>query len=113
MFIKHFRLSYQRVPDPQRPGRTAQVGRLSDSGNSGLSHGGINYEPDDNGWFDVPHDVGLDLCKFRANGSGFYEAGEVVDQVRLGALEESDQPAPPKSRRSARKPDPDAEAPGR
>jgi hypothetical protein len=92
MHIKHFTMNGQRVPDPLRPGRTAIVGRLTESGNTSLSHDGTEYEPDENGWINVPHEVGLDLIKFRDKGSGFYTPGDVVDQVRLGALEDADQP---------------------
>lgn len=104
MHIKHFTMTPQRVPDPMRPGKSATIGRLTDSGNSSLSHQGVNYEPDENGWFEVPLEVGTELCKFRVKGSGFYTPGEVVDQVRLGAMENADAPVPPKPKVAAAKP---------
>jgi hypothetical protein len=87
MFVQHFTMTTKRVPDPMRPGRTAPVGVLVPSGNTSISHGGKSFAPDDSGWVEVPHEVGVHLCSFRHNGSGFYTPAEVDEQVRLGFVD--------------------------
>lgn len=93
MHIKHFTMFLQRVPNPMHPNRPVSQGKLAASGTTSLSHDGVTYEPDENGWFDVPHEVGVELCKFRVSGSGFFQPHEVADAVRLGSLDEPDVPA--------------------
>lgn len=92
MQIKHFAMSGRRVPDPMRPGRTAVVGVLRSSGNTSLSHQGKTYEPASDGWFEVPHEVGVELCRYRASGSGFYTRAEVDEETRLGNVEADEAP---------------------
>lgn len=95
MLIKHFSSFAQRVPDPMRPGRTAKVGRLRASGSvDPITHPDPSGEgedievwPDENGWYDVPHEVGVQLTRFRDQGSGFYEHGAVADEAALGNIE--------------------------
>lgn len=87
MFIQHFTMFPSRVADPMRPGRTAEVGVLRPSGNTALSHESGTYEPDENGWIEVPHEVGVELCRFRNRGSGYYTPAEVDEQVRLGFVD--------------------------
>ena len=104
MLIQHFTMKGRRVPDPMRPGRTSLVGYLSQSGNSGLSYidpvseEEVEAKPDENGWIDVPHQVGLDLCRFRNAGSGFYTPEEIDESVRLGQIDDAP-PAPEPTRR--------------
>ena len=93
MHIKHFSAFTQQVPDPLHPGRPARIQRLMPSGAESMSHGGETYTADENGWFDVPHEVGTELCQFRQNGSGFRTPAEVMDQVRLGAMDDADLPS--------------------
>lgn len=99
MQIKHFTMFGQRVPDPMRPGRTALVGRLRSSGSvdpiSFTNDAGeeVSVDPDRNGFYDVPHGVGQEMCRFRDKGTGFYEAGQVAEEVRLGNV---DEPEPPR-----------------
>lgn len=94
MRIQHFTMRHRAVPDPMRPGRTARVGYLVQSGSSAIS--GVDAEPDEQGWLNVPHEVGVALCRFRDNGSGFYTEGEIDEQVRLNAVELT--PGAPKAR---------------
>lgn len=98
MQIKHFTMFYRRVPDPMRPGRTSPVGVLRASGNTSLSHKGTVYEPEADGWIEVPHHVGEELRRFRAGGSGFYTRAEVDEEQRLGNVE----PEPDRPRRRPR-----------
>ena len=94
MYLKHYTAVPQYVPDPMRPGRSARISRLVDSGVSRHCEPGQVFEADDNGWFDFPQDVAERLRRFRTDGSGWFGQAEVADQVRLGALDQIDQPAP-------------------
>lgn len=95
MLIQHFSMQTRRVPDPMRPGRTSKVGYLTASNNSELSYTDPHSEeevtayPDENGWIEVPHEVGQQLCGFRQAGSGFYTPAEIDDTVRLGQFDGS------------------------
>lgn len=107
MFIKQFRSTWVRVPDPMRPGRRALEERLVPTGTTALSHPSGEYEADRDGWIEVPHDVGVQLCAFASRDphggavTRFYTPAEVNEQVRLGALDESNADAPaPKARRT-------------
>ena len=92
MHIKHFTSVAQVVPHPMRPGERVKIFRLVDAHCASLTHEGVHYEPDAKGWFNVPEEVGQRLCRYRANRSGFYHVGEVADAVRMGSIEEFDQP---------------------
>ena len=110
MLVQHFTMKTRRVADPMRPGRTAAVGYLSASGNSSHSYidphteEEVTVSPDRNGWLDVPHEVGIEVCRFRNKGSGFYTPEEIDDTVRLGQFEGDAPPADkqPAARSSAR-----------
>jgi hypothetical protein len=103
--IQHFTKSYEAVPDPLRPSRSAQVGRLLPSGNTSYTYSvngrTVSVEPDENGWLEVPEEVGREACRYRQNGSGFYTPGEVAQLTQLGVVKA---PVPPPSagRRPAR-----------
>lgn len=58
MFIKHFREVTYRVPDPMRPGHSAFDRRMDASGAHQILHNGKEYQADNDGWFDVPDEVG-------------------------------------------------------
>lgn len=58
MFIKHFREVTYRVPDPMRPGHSAFDRRMDASGAHKILHNGKEYAADDDGWFEVPDEVG-------------------------------------------------------
>lgn len=95
MHIKQFRTVYVRVPDPLRPGKRAQEERLYPTGAVSLSHGGVAFDADEDGWFDVPAEVAEDMLKFRhPGGEKFYTPADVDEQVRLGALDETGGVAP-------------------
>jgi hypothetical protein len=99
VLIQHFNMKGRRVPDPMRPGRTSIVGYLSASGNSELSYTDpvsgeeVVAHPDSNGWIEVPHEVGVVLCRFRNRGSGFYTPDDIDDSVRLGQFDGTPPPA--------------------
>jgi hypothetical protein len=110
VLIQHFTMKGRRVPDPLRPGRTAVVGYLASSGNSEVSYAdpatgkSVKAHPDDQGWVDVPFEVGTQLCRFRNQGSGFYTPEEIDENVRLGSAERPARPErrpAPKGGRSA------------
>lgn len=101
MFIKQFRSTQVRVPDPLHPGRRTFEERIYPTGCSGISDNGVEYTADEDGWIDVPHDVGQRLVSFRhPGGERFYQPHEVDEQVRLGALDENEghRPDAPKRR---------------
>lgn len=93
MLIQHFTMKGRRVPDPMRPGRTSVVGYLTASGNSELAYTDPNTgdevtaTPDEQGWLEVPHEVGVAICRHRQNGSGFYTPAEIDESVRLGHMD--------------------------
>lgn len=88
MYIKQFRSQWVRVPDPMRPGRRALEERLISTGATAISHAGQEYRADPDGWFEVPHEVGIALLNFRhPGGERFYTPAEVDEQVRLGAAD--------------------------
>ena len=89
MLIKHYTEVLYRVADPLRPGRTTNTGRLVASGATAHSAAGTTFEADEDGWFDVPEDVGRAMCAVRTNGrSGFYAEGAVEEHRRIGDLED-------------------------
>jgi hypothetical protein len=63
-FIKHFREVQFRVPDPMRPGHTAFDRRMDTSKTHAISHKGVEYHADVDGWFDVPPDVAAYFLNF-------------------------------------------------
>lgn len=97
MHLKFYHAVPQEVPQPNHPGRTTRVFRLVDAAVSSHAEDGHVYHPDENGWFDFPLDVAERLQRFRSgryHRDGWYAEGTVADQVRLGALDEMDRPAP-------------------
>lgn len=79
MYIKHYTAVPQRVPDPLKPNRTVLLKQMTPSGAHTISDGGKVYRADDNGWFDVPEDVGVRLSKYHQNGGGFLVPGAVPE----------------------------------
>ncbi len=78
MYIKHYRGTVQRVPHPLHPNHTVPLKGFVPSGSESLSHEGKTYKADAHGWFNVPEDLGVHLCKFRqADGGGFLQVGAV------------------------------------
>jgi hypothetical protein len=66
--------------------------RLTPTGGSAIAHPSGSFTPDQDGWFDVPREVGLELLSFRQpNGERFYTPDEVNEQVRLGSLQDEDE----------------------
>lgn len=97
MYIKQFKRGFERVPHPMHPDRTVKKPQLVPfPGVGSLSHGGVKYEPDENGWFDVPHEVGVALAgdgfqlakRTSADGVAFYTEAEVGEEFRLGFAEQ-------------------------
>ncbi len=95
MYIKRFRRGYEAVPDPLHPARTVNRPILKPSAATSLvyrdplTNERVELVPDAEGWFDVPHEVGNDLCRFRTpEGEGFYPEQDVAEERRLGRLEE-------------------------
>lgn len=64
MFIKHFREVTYRVPDPMRPGHSAFDRRMDAAGTHAISHNGVQYHADNDGWFDLPEDVAKHFLGF-------------------------------------------------
>ena len=85
MFIKLFRAHGVRVPDPLRPGRSAVVPPLVAAGTAPFEDAGVTYAPDDDGWVEVPEELGARLRQFRfPGGERFCTPTEVNEEVRLG-----------------------------
>lgn len=107
MFVKQFRSTWVRVPDPLRPGRRALEERLIASGATSISHASGNYKADGAGWFEVPADVGAELLRVSARDpqtgavSRFYTPAEVNEQVRLGAAQDDAESKPPRRTRTS------------
>lgn len=102
MYIKMFKEQQVRVQDPLRPGRRIFETRLNPSGGSGLSHEGGKYEADEDGWIEVPEEVGQALTKFRGQkGEKFYTPDEVNEEVVAGRIKEDDGDALPQKQRQA------------
>lgn len=103
MFIKQFRAVQVRVPDPLRPGKRAIEERLITTGCNGVSHGGVFFEADSDGWIDIEREAALHLMSFRGTGGEkFYTPEQVDEQVRLGAVDsESALPKVAKKNKSA------------
>lgn len=93
MLIKHFRHVNKRVADPLRPGRTSVVYELRPSGASELVYrdatgARVVAKPVQDGWFDVPSDFGIQMCKAHTP-DGWYTPAEVDEEVRLGRIEDT------------------------
>jgi hypothetical protein len=109
MLIKHFTPHAKRVMDPLRPGRTGVMQEWRPTGGNQAGDGELRYDdpvtgeevvakPDEHGWYTVPHEVGLRLCKFRSPG-GFFTPAEVDEEVGLGSME----PVPPPKAAASKK----------
>lgn len=105
MYIKFFTAVSQPVPDPLRPNRRVNTTRLQPTP-SPLRRGDVVYEPAEDGWVEVPEELGREMCSYRNRESGWYAEGSVADAVRFGALDAPDRPRPaakpeprPRSRR--------------
>lgn len=96
MFLKHYTAIPQFVTDPLHPGRSVKIARLIESGVTCHVDNGHVYEADANGWVDFPLPLAQQLRTFRNRGSGWFGQAEVADQVRLGAMDQMDQPVPVK-----------------
>jgi len=102
MFIKQFRHRQVRVPDPLRPSKRVFEDRLIPAGGGSIEHEGVKYEADEDGWVDVPQDLGVHLRSFRApGGERWYAPEEVDEQVRLGIVDADPADALPKPRTKA------------
>lgn len=106
MFIKQFRTHQVRVADPLHPGKRVFEERLIATGGTSISHGGKTFKADEDGWFDLPDEVGAFFLSFRApRGEQFFTPEQVDEQVRLGtvgqdAVSEVPTPTAPKGRSS-------------
>lgn len=86
MFVKQFRSTWVRVPDPLHPGKRALEERLTPTGATSISHPSGQFQADDDGWFEVPADVASELLGRRhPGGERFYTPAEVNEEVRLGS----------------------------
>ena len=96
MFIKQYREQMVRVADPLRPGKRIFEVRLVPAGGSGIKHKGTFFEADDDGWTDVPDEVGNFLRKFRGpKGEKFYTPDEVGEEVAVGRIKADEGDLPP------------------
>lgn len=107
MYVKMFREQLMRVVDPLHPGKRIFETRLRPTGAHGTSHGGVQYDADETGWFEVPDEVGDALKRFRGpKGERFFDPNDIEEEVAMGRLADSDEmpnlmapPSPvPKSR---------------
>lgn len=94
MFIKHFREVTYRVPDPQRPGHTAFDRRMDAAGTHAISHNGKQYTADNDGWFDVPDEVG----QFFISRPGWCSPEMVDEEVVAGRIRADDSERQPTTR---------------
>lgn len=98
MFIKRFRRGFEAVPDPLHPARTVQRPILKSVPVASFvyrdAHGKrVELSPDDQGWFDVPEELGNQQCAFRTpEGDGFYPEHDVAEERRLGRVDEPKRP---------------------
>lgn len=97
MYVKQFRGFAVPVPDPLRPGRVAYTERLVPTGATSLSLGDEVYRADErDGWFDVPHEMGLRLLALRyPGGERWHSPEQVNEEVRRGSFEDPKDSAPP------------------
>jgi hypothetical protein len=92
MHLKFFAAFPRRVPDPMRPGRTATVHELRDAKGTGYHYtdkagNPVKLTPDAQGWVEFPHEVGLEVQRFRGvGGAGWYTPAEVDEEVELGTI---------------------------
>ena len=99
-YLKKFIEIRYRVRDPLRPGQFTFDSRLDGDTVSSLSYEGKTYEPDENGWFDLPNHV-ADFYQSRAN---WLRPQDVDERVVSGQLADEDAtlPAQKKSPRKRR-----------
>lgn len=103
MHIKHFTRRWRYVPDPMHPGRYVKTPWYVPSGAAyPIRDGSSTYPPDANGWHEVPQELGERLCKFRSDGAGFFQPGQVADTAEL--FDEPERPA--RAEKPAAKPRP-------
>lgn len=94
MYIKRFRRAYEPVPDPLHPARTVQRPVLIPVPVTGFVYTDqtgrrVELTPDEEGGFEVPESVGADHIRFRTpDGEGWYPESSLVDQRRLGRVQE-------------------------
>lgn len=93
MFIKHFREVRYRVPDPTRPGHTVFDVRMDASGTEKIAHAGREYTADD-GWFDVPDEVG----QFFVSRPGWCTPEMVDEEIVAGRIRADDSDRLPDTR---------------
>jgi hypothetical protein len=86
MLIKHF------VARTKRLSRGSRMTVWRPSGASSLSHEGVTYAPDENGWIEVPREVGETLRQLRAPGR-FFTPDDVDEATPLGTVR--DEPVAP------------------
>lgn len=95
MYIKFFRRGFEPVPDPLHPARTVQRPVLVPAASPyplvySDASGRHEVQPDRDGGFDVPEEVGRHHCRFRTpEGDGFYPESSIVEQRRLGRIEDA------------------------
>ena len=99
-YLKKFIEIRYRVRDPLRPGQFTFDTRLDGDTITSLNHEGKTYEPDENGWFDLPDDV----AAFYRSRPNWLRPQEVDEEVVSGRLADEDAvlPAQKKSPRKRR-----------
>lgn len=87
MLIKQFKERQVRVMDPLRPGRRVFETRFSPTG----AHSHAGFDAADDGWIEVPQEVGLEAIKFRSpDGARFFTPDQVEEEVAVGRLNQED-----------------------
>jgi hypothetical protein len=95
MFIKQFREQDVRIADPLRPGRRIFETRLNSNNNHSYVHDNVEYLADDEGWIEVPDEVGVLAKRFRGTrGERYFTPDEVDEEVVAGRIkpEEVEEP---------------------
>jgi hypothetical protein len=93
-YLKKFIEIRYRVRDPLRPGQYTFDSRLDGDTVSSISHDGRTYEPDENGWFDLPNEVAA-FYRARPNWLG---PQDVDEKVVSGQLADEDAALPTKQK---------------
>ena len=87
MFIKMFREQQVRVADPLRPNRRIFETRFSPTG----AHDHAGYTADNEGWIEVPEEVGIEAIKYRGSkGERFFTPDQVDEEVVAGKIKDDD-----------------------
>ncbi len=87
MWLKSYRQHERRIQNPLQPGRWSWEAHMVPAGGTTIEWEGKTYYADDDGWFDVPVELGEFLRKGAyPGGERFLTRFEAREQQRIGFL---------------------------